>query len=78
MADLVPGEEAVDRTLADRQSLCRHQTCTDLLQSQIRLGRNKIEQPLLVGLERRAAVAGIGRGIDAAGIGPAIHPADRR
>src|ERR1700704_6400958 len=63
--DRVPFIEAPDRGRSGLQLLLRAEAGADLLERQIGLGSYKIEQPLLVLLERRAAMAGAGLGIAA-------------
>src|SRR5262245_2857426 len=58
--DLVPIVEPPDRAGGDSELLLATQSVADLLQRQIGLLRHQIEQPLLVSLERRAAVPGAG------------------
>ena len=65
----------------DRAHCCLHlllgtQSRADLLKRQIRLFGNKFEQPLFVLLERRAGMARATLRLDAAGLGPALDPAD--
>src|ERR1700730_9080521 len=50
----------------------------DVIERQVRLRGDKIEQPLLMLVQRRAAMASAGLGLDAAGRRPALDPADRR
>src|SRR5262245_5151634 len=76
--DGVPVEEAPDRADARLLLALRAQTLADLLQRQVRLRGDQLDQPLLVLLQRRAAVTGAGLGLDASGLPPAIHPPDRR
>src|SRR5215472_2680114 len=76
--DVVTIEEAPDRTDAGLLLSLRAQTHADLLERQIRLRGDQLDQPLLVLLQRRAAVSRAGLGLDVAGLPPAIHPPDRR
>src|SRR5690606_10158838 len=55
----------------------RAQPSADLLKRQVRLRGDQIDQPLLVLLQWRAAVAGAWLGLDASGLPPPIHPPDR-
>src|SRR5207249_1953531 len=64
--------EAPDRGRSGLQLFLRAEPRADLLQRQVRLGRDKIEQPLLMRLERRAVMASAGHGIDASGPRPAL------
>src|ERR1700694_2815653 len=76
--DAVPLVKAPDRGSADLQFFGRCEPCADLVECQIWLCGHQIEQPLLVLLERRAAMAGARLRRDTASCLPAIHPADSR
>src|SRR6202043_3678540 len=49
-----------------------------VIRRQSRFRGNKNKQPLLMVVQRRAAMASAGFGLDAAGRRPALDPADRR
>ena len=76
--DLVAVVEPPDRAGGNSELLLTAQTVADLLKCQVGLLRHEIEQPLLVDLERRAAVAGAGSRRDAALPLPPIKPTHRR
>src|SRR5262245_44182463 len=76
--DLVAVVEAPHRADGDRELLLAAKPVANLLQRQIGLLRYQIEQPLLVCVERRAAVPGAGFRRDAACSGPPIEPTHRR
>src|SRR5262245_37161951 len=61
--DVVTIVEAPDRADTRFLLLLLAQPCADLLERQVRLGGDEVEQPLLVLLERRAAVTSTGLGI---------------
>jgi hypothetical protein len=77
-SDVVTIVEAPNRTDAGFLLPLRAQSNADLLKRQVRFRGDQIEQPLLVPLERRAAVAGAGFRIHAACRRPALDPADCR
>src|SRR5262245_38285717 len=76
--DVVTVVEAPDRANASFLLLLLAQPRADLLERQVRLSGDEVEQPLLVPLERRPAVAGAGLGIDAARRRPPLNPANCR
>src|SRR5262245_102843 len=76
--DLVAVVRPPHRTDGDRELLLAAKPVANLLQRQIGLLRYQIEQPLLVCVERRAAVPGAGFRRDAACSGPPIEPTHRR
>src|ERR1039457_7053560 len=76
--DLVTIVEAPDRARSNLELLRATEPQADVIKRQVRLRGDKIEQPLLMLVQRRAAMAGAGLGLDAAGRRPAIEPADRR
>ena len=71
-------EEPPDRTNAGLLLSLRAQTHSDFLERQVRFRGDQLEQPLLVLLQRRAAVPRAGLGLDVSGLSPPIHPSDRR
>src|SRR5271169_463114 len=75
--DLVTIEEAPDRGRSNLESLHAAEPHADIIQRQVRLRGDKIKQPLLMFVQRRAAMAGAGFGLDAARRRPALDPADR-
>src|SRR5262249_39050038 len=76
--DVMTVEEAPDRADASLLLSLRAQPHADLLERQVRLRRDQIDKPLLVLLQRRAAMTGAGLGLDVPGLPPAIHPPDCR
>jgi hypothetical protein len=76
--DLVTIVEAPDRARSNLELLCAAEPQADVIERQVRLRGDKIEQPLLMLVQRRAAMAGAGLGLDAADCRPALDPADRR
>src|SRR6202790_676785 len=76
--DLVTIVEAPDRARSNLELLRAAEPQADVIKRQVRLRGDKIEQPLLMLVHRRAAMAGAGLGLDAAGRRPALDPADRR
>src|ERR1035437_6819476 len=76
--DVVTVIKPPDRGSADLQLFGRCEPRNNLVEYQIGLSSHQIEQPPLVLLKRRAAVAGAGLRRHAAGCLPAIHPADGR
>src|SRR5947208_4905479 len=77
-ADAVTLVEAPHRACCSSQLLVGAKPYANLIERQVRLRRNKIEQPLAMLLQRRAGVAGPGLGFDASRRRPAFDPADRR
>src|SRR5262249_12271462 len=77
-ADAVAVEEPPDRSNPGFLLALLQQAALDLLQRQVGFLPNQFKQPFLVLLQRRAALAFIGFGLKAAGLPPALHPADRR
>src|ERR1700730_18040464 len=75
---LVTIVEAPDRARSNLELLRATEPQADVIKRQVRLRGDKIEQPLLMLVQRRAAMAGAGLGLDAAGRRPALGPADRR
>src|SRR3954466_666861 len=69
--------EAPDRTRSNLELLSAAEPQADVIECQVRLRGDKIEQPLLMLVQRRAATASAGLGLDAAGRRPALDPADR-
>src|SRR6202521_1178242 len=76
--DLVTIVEAPDRARSNLELLGAAEPQADVIKRQVRLRGDKIEQPLLMLVQRRAAMASAGLGLDAAGRRPALDPADRR
>src|SRR5450631_4624490 len=76
--DLVTIVEAPDRARSNLELLRAAEPQADVIERQVRLRGDKIEQPLLMLVQRRAAMASAGLGLDAAGRRPALDPADRR
>src|SRR6202163_3517329 len=76
--DVVTIVEAPDRARSNLELLRAAEPQADVIKRQVRLRGDKIEQPLLMLVQRRAAMAGAGLGLDAAGRRPALDPADRR
>src|SRR5450631_1618484 len=74
--DVVPLVKPPNRGSAYLKSFRRCQPRADLIKCQIGLSGDEVEQPLLVLLKRRAAVARARLRRDAAGCLPAVHPAD--
>src|SRR5277367_1315335 len=75
--DVVAFIEAPDRGRSGFQPLFRLEPRAYLFERQVRLRCDKIEQPLPMHLERRAAVARAGQCCHAARRRPALDPADR-
>src|ERR1700739_1598637 len=75
--DVVTLVEAPDRANTGFMLLHATQPRTNLLERQVRLRCDEVEQPLPVLLKRRAAMAGSGLGVDAAGPRPPLNPGDR-
>src|SRR5688572_6544364 len=71
--DVVTLIEPRDRALAGLQLLLSAQSYAHLIERQVGLRCHEVEQPLLVLLERRTAVACTGLGIDASRRRPALH-----
>src|ERR1700674_3551763 len=76
--DLVRNVAAPDRARSNLELLRAAEPQADVIKRQVRPRGHKIEQPLLMLVQRRAAMAGAGLGLDAAGRRPALDPADRR
>src|SRR5512145_461665 len=76
--DVVTVEEAPDRADAGLLLFLRAQPRADLLKRQVWLRHGQLDEPLLVLLQRRAAVTCARLGIDASRLPPAIGPTDRR
>src|ERR1700736_4875179 len=76
--DLLTIVEAPDRARSNLELLRAVEPQADVIERQIRFRGDKIEQPLLMLVQRRAAMASAGFGLDAAGRRPALDPADRR
>src|SRR3984893_3695560 len=76
--DLVTIVEAPDRARSNLELLGAAEPQADVIKRQVRLRGDKIEQPLLMLVQRRAAMASAGLGLDAAGRRPALDPAVRR
>lgn len=76
--DLVTIVEAPDRARSNLEFLRAAEPQADVIERQVRLRGDKIEQPLLMLVQRRAAMAGAGLGLDAAGRRPALDPVNRR
>src|SRR5450631_1022214 len=76
--DAVPIVKSPDRGSTDFQFFGRCEACADLVECQIGFSGHQIEQPPLVLLERRAAVASARLRRDATGCTPELHPADGR
>ena len=76
--DLVPVVEAPDRTDGDIELLVALQAVADFFERQIGFGRDEIEEPAFMGPERRLAVTGSRRRLDAARRSPPLDPADGR
>src|SRR5262249_3680488 len=76
--DVMTVEEAPDRADAGLLPPLGAQPRADLLQRQVRLRGDQVDEPLLVLLQRRTAVAGAGLGLHASGLPPSIHPSDGR
>src|SRR6476469_9983553 len=74
--DLVTLIETSDRTPAGLELLLAREPPADLLERQVGLRGDEVEQPLLVRLKRRAAVAGAGLRRHASRRRPALDPAD--
>src|SRR5580704_2999279 len=68
--DLLTIVEAPDRTRSNIELLRATEPQADVIKRQVRLRGDKIEQPLLMLVQRRAAMAGAGLGLDAAGRRP--------
>ena len=66
------------RLVANLELLRAAEPQADVIERQVRLLGDKIEQPLLMLVQRRAAMAGARLGLDAAGRRPALDPANRR
>src|ERR1700733_5568365 len=67
--------EAPDRARSNLELLRAADPQADVIERQVRLRGDKIEQPLLMLVQRRAAMASAGFGFDAAGRRPALDPA---
>src|SRR6267142_1694126 len=76
--DAVSIVKSPDRGSTDLQLFGRCEARPDLVECQIGFSGHQIEQPPLVLLERRAAVASAGLRRDATGCPPEFHPADGR
>jgi hypothetical protein len=76
--DVVTVEETPDRTDAGLLLSLRARTHADLLEGQVWIRGNQLDQPLLVLLQRRAAVPRAELDLNVSGLPPAIHPSDRR
>src|ERR1700674_4164195 len=76
--DLVTIVEAPDRARPNLELLRAAEPQTDVIKRQVRLRGDKIEQPLLMLVQLRAAMAGAGLCLDSAGRRPSLDPADRR
>src|ERR1700674_1457775 len=76
--DLVTIVEAPDRARSNLELLRAAEPQADVIKRQVRLRGDKIEQPLLMLVQRRAAMAGAGLVLNAAGVRPAPDTADRR
>ena len=76
--DLLTIVEAPDRARSNLELLRAAEPQADVIERQVRLLGDKIEQPLLMLVQRRAAMAGAGLGLDAAGRRPALDPANCR
>src|SRR6516225_4178697 len=77
-ADAVAVKEPPDRPNPRFLLALLQQTALDLFQRQIRFLSHQCEQPFLMLIQRRPALALIGFSFKAAGLPPAPHPADRR
>jgi hypothetical protein len=75
--NLVTIVESSDRAYSYFDFLIGAQPRSDLVERQIRLLGNELEQPVLVLLEWRADVTSARLRLDAAGLRPALDPADR-
>src|SRR6516164_8861088 len=75
--NLVAIVESPDRAYSYFHLLLGAQPCSDLVERQIRFLGNEFEQPLLALLKWRADVTGARLRLDAAGLRPALDPADR-
>src|SRR5674476_449359 len=73
--DAVSIVKSPDRGSADLKFFGRCEPRADLVECQIGLSGHQIEQPLLMLLERRVAMAGARLRRDATGCPPKIHPA---
>src|SRR5580692_7149403 len=76
--DVVTLIESSHRTPPGLELLLAGEPRADLVERQVGLRGDEVEQPLLVRLERRAAVAGARLRRDASRARPALEPADRR
>src|SRR6266404_6842542 len=77
-ADAVAVEEPPDRSDPRLLLTLIEQTALDFFQCQVGLLPNQSKQPFLMLLQRRPALALVGFGLKAAGLPPALRPADRR
>jgi hypothetical protein len=76
--DLVTIVEATDRTRSNLELLRAAEPQANVIERQVRLRGDKIEQLLVMLVQRRTVMARAGLGLDAAGRHPALDPADRR
>src|SRR5262245_13452529 len=77
-ADAMSVVEPPDGSDANGKRVCGGEPGADLFKRQIGLPGHQLEQPLLMGLERRAAVPGAGLGERASRIPKTPNPTDRR
>src|SRR5258708_20164121 len=77
-AEAVGVEEPPNRTEPRLLLTLFEQTALDLFQSKVGLLPNQPKQPFLMLLQRRPAPTLVGFGLKAAGLPPALRPADRR
>src|SRR5260370_5267544 len=76
-ADAVAVEEPPDRSDPRLLLTLIEQTALDFFQCQVGLLPNQSKQPFLMLLQRRPALALVGFGLKAAGLPPALRPAER-
>src|ERR1700724_4443843 len=76
--DLLTIVEAPDRARSNLELLRAVEPQADVIERQVRFRGDKIEQPLLMLVQRRAAMASAGFGLDGAGRRPRLDPPDRR